>query len=140
MACQYEFFNSIEDYQKPVHNLKKKEDFFSKLINGYPNDEEIERTMQMVKLLNIKNGKELTEIYLKSDVLLLAFVFEKIIKVSINEFDINPLYCVSLPGYTWQCGLKYTGINLQTLQNKDMILLIENNIRGGISSVWEIVM
>ena len=42
---------------------------------------------------------------------------------------------MSLPGYTWQCGLKYTGINLQTLQDKDMILLLENNIRGGISSV-----
>ena len=31
--------------------------------------------------------------------------------------------------------LKYTGINLQTLQDKDMILLLENNIRGAISSV-----
>ena len=62
-------------------------------------------------------------------------MFEKFINVSVNEFDINPLYCVSLPGYTWQCGLKYTGINLQTLQDKDMILLIENNIRGGVSSV-----
>ena len=66
---------------------------------------------------------------------MLAYVFEKIIKVSVIEFGINPLYCVSLPGYTWQCGLKYTGINLQTLQDKDLILLLENNIRGGISSV-----
>ena len=47
----------------------------------------------------------------------------------------NALYCVSLPGYTWQCGLKYTVINLQTLQDKDMILLVENKIRGGMSSV-----
>ena len=45
------------------------------------------------------------------------------------------MYCVSLPGYTWQCGLKHTDINLQTLQDKDMILIIEKNIRGGISSV-----
>ena len=66
--------------------------------------------------------------------MLLACVFEKFIKVSINEFKINPLYCVSLPGYTWQCGLKYTGINLQTLQDEDLILTLENNIRGGISS------
>ena len=103
--------------------------------NGYPNDEEIQRTMDIIEKFNIKNGEKLTEIYLKSDVLLLACVFENFIKVSINEFKINPLYCVSLPGYTWQCGLKYTGINLQTLQDKDMILLLENNIRGGISSV-----
>ena len=31
--------------------------------------------------------------------------------------------------------MKYTDINLQTLQDKEMIWLLENNIRGGISSV-----
>ena len=134
LAYPYEYFNSIDDCQKPVDNLKK-EHFFSKLKYECPDDEEIERTMDIIKRFNIKNGEELGEIYLKSDVLLLACVFENFIKVSIKEFDINPLYCVSLPGYTWQCGLKYTGINLQTLQDKDMILLLANNIRGGISSV-----
>ena len=89
----------------------KKEDFFSKLKNGYPDDEEIERTKEIIKRFKIKNGKKSTQLYLKSDVLLLAFVFEKFIKVSVNEFGIHPLYCVSLPVYTWQCGLKYTGIN-----------------------------
>ena len=54
--------------------------------------------------------------------MLLACVFEKFIKVSVNEFGIDPLYCVSLPGYTWQCGLNYTRINLQTPQDKDLIL------------------
>ena len=134
LAYPYEYFNSIDDYEKPVNNLKK-EHFFSKLKNGYPDDEEIQRTMDIIKRFNFRNGEKLTEIYLKSDVLLLACVFEKFIKVSINEFGINPLYCVSLPGYTWQCGLKYSGINLQTLQDEGMILLLENNIRGGISSV-----
>ena len=83
----------------------------------------------------MKSGKELTEIYLKSDVLSLACVFEKFIKVSVNEFGINPLNCVSLPGYTWECGLKYTGLNLKTLQDEDFVLTLESNIRGGISSV-----
>ena len=72
---------------------------------------------------------------MKSDVFLLTCVFEKFIKVSVGEFGSNPLYCFSLPGYNWQCGLKYTGINLQTHQDKDMILFLENIIRGGISSV-----
>ena len=40
---------------------------------------------------------------------------------------------MSLPGYTWQCGLKYTGITLQTHQ--DLSLAMENNIGGGISSI-----
>ena len=134
LACPYEYFNSIDDYQKPVDKLKKKH-FFSKLKNKCPDDEQIERTMNFINKFNIKSGEELTEIYLKNDVLLLTCVFENFIKVSFNEFEINPLYCVSLPGFTWQCGLKYTGINLQTLQDIDMILLLENNIRGSISSV-----
>ena len=121
LAYPYDYFNGIDDYQKPVDNLKK-EDFFSKLKNKCPDDEEIERTMDIIKRLNIKNGEELREIYLKSDVLLLACVFEKFIKVSVNEVGINPLYCVSSPGYTWEYGWKFTGITLQTLQDKDLVL------------------
>ena len=99
-------------------------------------DEEIEKTKEVIKLFTIKkNRHELTQLCLKSDFLLLACLSEKYIKRSIKEVDINLLYCVSLPGYTWQCSLNYTGINLQTLQDKDMILLIENFIRWGISSV-----
>ena len=133
LAYPYQYFNSINDYQKPVDKLKK-EDFFSKLKNDYPDDDEIERTKEIIKLFDIKNG-ELTKLYCKSDVVLLADVFEKFVKVSTREYNFNPLYCVSLPGYTYQCALKYTDIKLQTLQDKDLILLLENNIRGGISSV-----
>ena len=60
---------------------------------------------------------------------------EKFVKVSFEEYGIYFLYCVSLPGYTYQYCLKYTDTKLQTLQDKDLILSIENNIRGGISSV-----
>ena len=91
--------------------------------------------MDINKKFNIKKGEELTEKNLKSDVLLVACVIENFIKVSVNEFSFNTLYCVSLPGYSWECGLKYTRINLQTLQVEDLILTLENNIRGGISSV-----
>ena len=134
LAYPYQYFNSIDDYQQLVDNLKK-EDFFSKLKNGYPDDDEIERTREIIKLFNIKDGEELTKFYCKSDVILLVDVFEKLVKVSTEEYKINPLYCVSLPGYTYQCALKYTNIKLQTLQDKVLILLLENNIRGGISSV-----
>ena len=134
LAYLLQCFNCLDDYQKFVDNWKE-EDFFNKLKNDYPSDKEIERTEKIIKLLNIKNGEELTRLYLKSDVILLACVFEKFIKVSINGFGINPLFCVSLPGYTWQCGLKHTGTNLQALQDKDLLITLENIIRGGISSI-----
>ena len=65
LAYPDEYFDSIDDYQKPVDNVKK-EDFFSKLRS----DKEIERTKEIIKLFDIKNGEELTQIYLKSDVLI----------------------------------------------------------------------
>ena len=89
---------------------------------------------KLIKIFDIKNGEELTKLYCRSDVILLADVFEKFVKVSTQEYGINPLYCVSLPGYTYQCALKYTDIKLQTLQDKDLIFLIEIIIRGGIGS------
>ena len=91
LAYPYEHFNSIDDYQKPVDNLKK-EEIFSKLKNKCPDDGEIERTMDIIRRFNIKSGEELLKLCLKSDVLMLACVFLKFIKVSGNEFDNNPLY------------------------------------------------
>ena len=84
LAYPYEYFNNIEDYQKPVDNLKK-EDFFSKMKNKCPDDDEIERTMDIIERFNIKNGEELTEIYFKSDVLLLACVFKNLQKFQLTN-------------------------------------------------------
>ena len=49
--------------------------------------------------------------------------------------DIDPAYCYSAPGLTWQCGFKHTKINLDLLTNYDMLLMFENGIRGGCSGV-----
>ena len=62
-------------------------------------------------------------------------VSEKFLKISINKIDITPLFCVSPAGSTYQSGLKHSSIRLQTLQDKDEILLFENKFTGGISSV-----
>ena len=117
-----------------------KKDFFSKLKIKCPEDDEIARTKEIIEVFDIKNGEELTRLCCRSDVILLADVIEKFVKVSTGEYGLNPLYCVSLPGYTYQCALKYTDNKFQTLQDKDLILLIENIIRGGIHQLWVIDM
>ena len=69
------------------------------------------------------------------DVLQLAEVFENFVEKATLEYNINPLYSYSLPGYTWKAGLKLTNIKLDFIKDKDLLLLFENNIRGEISSV-----
>ena len=61
LTYPYEYLNNSDEFKKPVYNSKK-EDFFSKLKNSYPDDEEVERTKETIKKFNNKNGEELTEI------------------------------------------------------------------------------
>ena len=134
MAYLHKNFNNIDDYKKPIYNLLK-ENFFSKSKNKLPKDNEIERTKEIIKVFDFKNGEEITKLNSKSDVILLADVFEKFVKLSTEEYGYNPLYCNFLPEYTYQSALKYTDNKPQTLQDKDLISLLENNLRGAISSV-----
>ena len=117
LAYPFEYFNCINDYKKISWRFKEG-DFFSKLKIYYPADKEIERTKETINIFNIKNGEELIKLFLKSDVVLLADVLEKFIKVSFNEFDINHLYCISLPCYTWQWGLKYADTKKRNTSRK----------------------
>ena len=59
-----------------------------------------QKKKEVFRLFTIEKGEESTQLQLKGDVLVFAYVFENFMKLSINEFGINPLYCVSLPGYT----------------------------------------
>ena len=45
------------------------------------------------------------------------------------------MYSYSLPGYRWKAGLKINKIKLDFIKDKELLLLLESNIRGGISSV-----
>ena len=74
-AYPYESFIKSEDYQKPVAILRK-DDFFSDLKNSCPDGGEIDRSKQIVKIFDIKNGEELTRLYMKTDIILLVDVFE----------------------------------------------------------------
>ena len=111
--------------------MEKEEGFFSKLKDKYHSDSEIERTKEIIKLFVIEKGEYLNRILCENDVILLADIFQKLVIVSYKEFDFILLYCVSVPGSIYQCEMKYTGINLQTLQDKVIILLVENKIRAG---------
>ena len=56
LASPYEYFNRIDDYKKPVDNLKR-ENFFSKLKIDYPDDDQIERTKKFLNYSTLKMEK-----------------------------------------------------------------------------------
>ena len=69
---------------------------------------------------------------MQSDTLLLADVFENFRDMCLKEYELDLAHFLSLPGLAWQACLKKTNIELQLLTYYDMLLLVEEGIRGGI--------
>ena len=70
--------------------------------------------------------------YVQSDTLLLADVFENFRDMCLKEYELDPAHFLSLLGLAWQVCLKKTNIELELLIDYDMLLMVEEGIRGGI--------
>ena len=69
---------------------------------------------------------------MRSDTLLLADIFENFRQPCLKNYELDPAHFVSLPGLAWQTCLKKTNVELELLTDYDMLLMVEEGIRGGI--------
>ena len=63
-------------------------------------------------------------LYLKTDVLLLADVFEKFINTCLEHYGLNPCHYFSSPGLSWDAVLKMSKIELQLISDINMYLFM----------------
>ena len=66
---------------------------------------------------------------------MLADVFENFRDKCIEIYELDPAHFLSAPGLAWQACLKKTKVELELLTDIDMLLMVENGIRGGICQV-----
>ena len=83
----------------------------------------------------MKTLGEYHDLYLKTDVLLLADVFEKFIKACLDYYGLDPCHYFSAPGLSWDAMLKMTKAKLETISDIDVHLFIEKDMRVGISYI-----
>ena len=76
---------------------------------------------------------EYHDLYLRTDVVLLANVFESFGRVCLENYGLDPIHFYTAPGLAWKACLKKTGIRLELLLDPDMLLMFERGIRGGIT-------
>ena len=65
------------------------------------------------------------DIYLESDVYLLADVFEHFRTTALSTYGLDPAHYLSLPGFSWDALLKQTNVSLDLLSDVDMHLFVE---------------
>ena len=112
--------------------LPPKEAFYSNLNLENISDEDYAHAQKVWEVFEIKNRGEYHDLYVQSDTLLLADVFENFRNMCLEIYELDPTYFVSAPGLAWQACSKKTGVKLELLTDYEMLLMVGKEIRGGI--------
>jgi len=126
----YDWFDSFEKLNET--KLPPKEEFYSKLNNSEISDSDYEHAQKVWKQFGMKTFREYHDLYLKTDVLLLADVFENFRGVCMENYELGRCWYYTVPGLA---SLKKTGVQLELLSDIDMLLMIETGIRRGVSMI-----
>ena len=126
----HEYMDSWERFNET--SLPSKEDFYSNLNMENIDDIDYRHGNKVFKIFKLENLGDYHDLYVQSDTLLLADVFENFRDMCIKVYELDLIHFVSLPGLAWQACLKKTNIELELLTDYDMLLMIEEGIRGGI--------
>ena len=112
-------------------SLPDQEAFRSELNLEDITEEDYAHGQKVWKKFVIKNLGEYHDLYVQSDTLLLADVFENFRNKCIEIYELDPAHFLSAPGLAWQACLKKTKVKLELLTDIDMLLMVEKGIRGG---------
>ena len=141
----YEHMTDVEKFWEK--ELPSKEKFASSLgagiilgsgktIEPYEiSDEDYRHAQKVFEAFHCENLADYTNLYCKSDVLLLADVFETFIDVCLKKYELDPSHYITAPSLFMDAMLKMTKIELELLTDVDMHLFFEKGIRGAISTV-----
>ena len=126
----YEYMDNWERFDEA--SLPNKESFYNNLNMENIDDIDYRHGNNVFKRFKLKHLGEYHDLYVQSDTLLLADVFENLRNTCLKVYELDPAHFLSLPGLAWQACLKKTNIKLELLTDYDMLLMVEEGIRGAI--------
>ena len=129
----YDFMDSFKKFDET--RLPTKEDFYSILNNEHISDDDYKHAQKVWNEFNIDTMGEYHDLYLKTDILLLADVFENFRRTCLQYYKLDPCHYFTSPGLSWDAMLKMTDIKLELMTIIDMFQFIEKGMRGGISYI-----
>ena len=127
----YNYVTSINKLKET--KLPSKEAFHSKLLDQEISDKDYQHALNVWNTFNCQTLQDYHDLYLKTDVLLLADVFENFRKTCLKHYKLDPCHYYTAPGLAWGACLKETKQELQLLKVYDMLMMFGQGIRGGIS-------
>lgn len=127
-------YDYVSSFDKLLEDsLPSKADFFNQLNNSHISDQEYAHAQEVWQAFDTKTLGEYSDLYLKTDVLLLSDVFENFRSTCLKAYGLEPAHYYTTPGLTWDAMLKCTKVKLELLTDINMLLFVERGVRGGIS-------
>ena len=117
--------------------LPPKDAFYSQLSGSGISDEDYTHAQKVWKAFNCETVKDYHDLYLKTDVLLLADIMTEFRRVCKEVYELDALHYYTAPGLAWDAMLKITEVEIDLISDLDMYLMVESGIRGGISSIMK---
>lgn len=127
----YDYVDSLERLSDTA--LPSKEQFKSRLNDEDISKEDYNFACAVWDKFQLETLGEYSDLYLKTDVLLLADVYENFREICLSTYKLDPLHYYTAPGLSFDAMLKYTDIDIELLTDVEMLVFIERGIRGGIS-------
>ena len=124
----YEYIDSWKRFDE--NTILPKEAFYSELNLENITDKDYEHVKKVWEAFEIKNLGEYHDLYVQCDTFLLADVFENFRNKCIEIYKLDPAHFLSAPGLAWQVCLKKTKVELESLTDIDMLLMVEKGTRG----------
>ena len=115
--------------------LPSKRHFFNDLAQEHISPEDYAHAQKVWDTFRMQTLGDYHDLYLKTDVLLLADVFENFRKLCQDIYQLDPAHYISAPGLSWDSMLKTTGVQLELITDPDMHLFLERGMRGGVSMI-----
>ena len=129
-------YEHMTDFSKLSEtSLPSKEAFYSQLNESGISDKDYDHAKKVWSTFNCKTMRDYHDLYLKTDVLLLADVMTEFRKTYKKTYGLEALHYYTSPGLAWDAMLKYTETELDLISDPDMYLMVESGIRGGISTI-----
>lgn len=127
----YDYVDSLERLSET--SLPSKKEFHNKLSDEKISYKEYKFACNVWKNFKIKTLGEYSQLYMKTDVLLLADVFENFRNTCLRIYKLDPVHYYTSPGLSWDSMLKYTGVKIELQTDIEKFIFIEKGTRGGIS-------
>ena len=127
----YEYVNSWDRFNGT--QLPPISAFHSNLNMSSISEEDYQHAQRVWKEFGIHNLGDYHNLYLRTDVVLLANMFEAFRDTCLKHYKLDLAHFYTSPELAWKACLKHTGIKLELLTDPDMLLMFEWGIRGGIT-------